>query len=205
VFNFVWNSFLDLPEGTFTYVYLRISVSDAFTGSAQLVIGPLTIVSEMSPGRDHLSRQLERRAIIDAAPGGFLGNGLVIPFRRSGKDFASGFGIELIKSSVKQILQTRAAVRGQPGELPWRPNFGSKFWILRHRKNNNTLKAQALIFAREALLWEPRVEVTGVDVETGSNIDSNKLQIRVMYQIITENSSSNAVVAPQFEVMDLNS
>ena len=129
-FNFSWNAFQDLAEGEFQTLHVRVTVDDG--GAADpVVFGPLQPVTTLLPelGSAVFKRQLARRAIIARTPLDFLGVGLLSPFRRGARDFVSGGGVELVRSSVRQILGTRAAVGKFAGELPWRPNFGSKLWV----------------------------------------------------------------------------
>ena len=197
--SYVWDAFRDLPEGTFNDVHLRVTLSDG-GNSAEAITGPLTVTTEAPTQVSTNARSLERRAQLSRTPKDFLGNGILVPFRRGSRDIVSGRDVELIKSSVAQVLGTRAAVgRDFPGELPWRPDFGSKLWILRHRNNDPTLHAQAMTFVMEAMRWEPRVEVTGVEVEVYPEVPENQLRVRVRYEIIQENVASNQVLLPEFE------
>jgi len=198
LFNYVWQPFFDLPEGTFTDVFIRISVSNNPTTT--VTVGPFTIVTTTPTQADALAAAQRRRNIQSRTPFDFLGCGLVIPLRRGSRDLVNGCDVELIKSSVAQILGTRAAVgRSLLGDLPWRPDFGSKIWVLRHRRNDPTLEGEAQSFVLEALSWEPRVEVTQVTVEREPLANPNELRIRVKYEIISENVDDNRVVLPEFE------
>lgn len=128
----------------------------------------------------------------------FLGRGLLHPFRRDGKtDFANGEGIELVKSCVRQILGMRAASGTMAGELPWRPELGSKFYLLKHRKNNLALSELATAYAGEALgRWEPRVRVTTCINERNGRKD----QTRVIFDVIDQNVAGNNVILEGVEI-----
>lgn len=198
-FNYVWQPFFDLGDGSFVDVHVRATVDD---GGAQdsLAIGPLTIsASEPETTTQVLDKALARRAILSRTPFDFLGVGLLYPFRRGSRDFVSGEGVDLVRASVRQILGTRATHGDLVGELPWRPDFGSKLWVLRHRANDPTLADQAEAFAREALLWEPRAEVTEVVVEQEPAAAPNELRVRVKYRVIEEDVTANRVFLPEFE------
>lgn len=197
-FVFVWNAFHDLPDGEYTDIHIRATVQDPGFMFDQEVAGPITVVAT-SPetSGDVFERQLARRAITSRTPLDFLGNGLVIPLRRASRDFASASGLELVRSAVRQILGTRAAVGRYRGELPWRPDFGCKLWVLRQRGNNPTTKGQARAFVRESLSNDPRVIVTEVLVETSYDVDDTKLTIRVKYKVIDQDVLGNQVVLPE--------
>lgn len=194
-FNFVWKSFFDLGEGEFTDVFIRVSVTNNPTTS--VVVGPFTIVTTTAP-TDLSDAGLARKGIIDRTPFDFLGCGLLFPFRRASRDFANDCGVELIRSSVRFILGTRAAVGTLPGDLRWRPDFGSKHWILRHQNNDAGLEAQAVAYVLEALQWEPRIQVVSVEPFRDPT-NPNQLQIRAVYEIIDENIDENRVLLPEFE------
>lgn len=199
-FGFVWNAFFDLPEGQFDDVYLRLTVTN--NPSDEAIIGPLTVVTKLPLTDEEAQAQsFARRAGLDQLlqeRNAFLGCGLIIPFRRASRDFANACDVELIRSTVRQILGTRAAVRSLPGDLKWRPDFGSKLWVLRHRNNDYLLREEATTYVQEALEWEPRVRVTEV-IPTVDAENPNRLKIRVRYKIIDENVPENRVILPEFE------
>ena len=161
-----------------------------------VIFGPIAVSTVVVVQPDLLAQSQARRAQVERTSLDFLGQGLVIPFRRGSRDFVSDKEVELVKSGVSQTLGTRAAHGQFLGDLPWRPDYGCKLWILRHRLNNATLRDQAIAFVLEALRFEPRVRVTEVAVETG---EPNELRVRVRYQIISENVADNRVVVPEFE------
>lgn len=125
----------------------------------------------------------------------FLGSGLLRPFVRDQKsDFANGSGIVLIQACVGQILGTMASQDSGVirGELRWRPNFGARFYLLKHRKGPR-LAQLASIYARECLArWEPRV--TNVSVTAAFYPLETLLSIDLVYDVITRNVSQNQVV-----------
>lgn len=125
----------------------------------------------------------------------FLGNGLLIPFRRDRKtDFANGSNEALVRSCVAQVLGTQASdEEGRiRGELPWRPRFGSMLHKLKHR-HGHVLKELARAYVLEALRrWEPRVLVT--DCYTTFDRVTRVLSINLRYDIVVANTSGNNVV-----------
>jgi uncharacterized protein len=82
--------------------------------------------------------------------------GLLVPFRRDKKsDFASGVGADLLHSDAEQVLGT------QPGELPWRTEFGTELDRLRHRQNTEIVRELGRVYTRDALRrWLPTAELT---------------------------------------------
>lgn len=83
---------------------------------------------------------------------------LLIPFRRDGaRDLASGEGLDLALSKVRQVLGTQA------GECPWRTSFGADLARLRHQPNTRALEGLARVRVQEALRrWAPGVKVVAV-------------------------------------------
>ncbi len=124
----------------------------------------------------------------------FLGSGLVTPFRRDQKnDFANDSGLSVIKSCVAQALGVRADSGDGTvqGELPWRPEFGSRLYLLLHQRGR-ILGAFAEVYVREALArWEPRVVLTSID--TSFDGGARALTIRITYDVISKNAPGNAV------------
>lgn len=141
--------------------------------------------------------QIEDPAAQAAASFIFLGNGLLRPFQRDGKaDFANASGPRLVRSAVGQILGTRCSSARSVGELPWRPEFGSLLYVLRHSNNDDELKQIAAAAAVEALRrWEPRVSVTGFDITQRSvSSDLDAVEVVVRYNIIDRNVPGNNVI-----------
>lgn len=95
----------------------------------------------------------------------FLGFGLLTPFQRDAKnDFANGGGDELLKAAVRQVLGTRGRIADEPGELPWRDDFGSVLDLLRQRNVDGMWKELARHYVQDALArWDARVVVASVD------------------------------------------
>lgn len=198
-YNFVWQPFFDIPDGFHDDIYIKLIIrTPVLAEIVEVIEGPFTISTEQAPvATGPLTKQLQRRSIIARTSNQFLGSGLITPFRRASKDFASGSEIELIRANVRQTLGTMAAFGEYAGELPWRPNFGSKLWVLRHRSNDPTLRAQARIFVDEALQWEPRVRVTEVVVENVNLENANEVRIKVRYNLVTTNTTENQTLFPQ--------
>lgn len=131
----------------------------------------------------------------------FLGKGLIRPFRRDKKqDFAFAEGEELVRSAVGQILGTLAATDFTQGELPWRPELGSALHLLKHHRNDATLQELARVYVADALKrWEPRVQLTSVQVTRERDRGENVLSVRVRYNIISANVPGNKVIVEGVE------
>jgi phage baseplate assembly protein W len=126
----------------------------------------------------------------------FLGFGLTRPFRRDLRsDFAAAGDEEGIRSSVGQILGTNGASDNTPGEVPWRTEFGSLLYLLRHQQNDGVLGELARVYVVDALQrWEPRVIVTAVSIRRETHDGANVLAIRLRYDIISANTPGNNVI-----------
>jgi len=132
----------------------------------------------------------------------FLGFGLLRPLRRDQKaDFAAAGGEQLIRSAVGQILGTIGSSDATPGELPWRTDFGSLLYRLRHQKNDSVLQELARVYVVDALKrWEPRVVVSAVQVLREQHDGTDVLAIRVQYDVISTNTPNNNVILSWLEL-----
>lgn len=130
------------------------------------------------------------------AAGDILGFGLLSPLRRDKKsDFAAAGGEALVRSSVQQILGTIGASDFTQGELPWRTEFGSLLFLLRHQKNDVALRELAKVYVADALRrWEPRVVITNLTIQRLEDGEGNKLVIRLRYNVIQRNAPGNQVL-----------
>lgn len=124
-----------------------------------------------------------------------FGTGVIMPFNVTSKgDVASGSGADNLRASVAQILGTRATMAAIPGELRWRPRFGSQLHLLRHRGNDSNAAAEARVMVLDALdRWEPRVEVTDVQVEQDRS--TGRMTIRVAY--VPRGDARDSQVVPE--------
>lgn len=128
----------------------------------------------------------------NANPASALGNGVVRPFMRDGRgDFAVKSGVELVQAAVGQILGTVASSDFTQGELPWRPEFGSLLYLLRHSPNTPALDEIARTYVIDALnTWEPRVQVTDVEIGRNPKLADGQftLVIRVRFNFVDQTS-----------------
>ena len=103
---------------------------------------------------------------------------------------------------VGQVLGTRCSSDFSGGEIPWRDEFGSLLYLLRHRANDDTTRELARIYIAEALIrWEPRVRVTGVEIvsEEVAGFGEVAMAIRVRFDLVSRNASGNSVLLPGLE------
>jgi len=95
----------------------------------------------------------------------FLGNGLSFPLRTNPRgEIALVSGSEDIDQAIRIILSTR------PGERVMRPTFGCRAHELLFEPFSASTMSLLQEYVLEALrMWEPRIEVTNVNVVTESN------------------------------------
>lgn len=128
---------------------------------------------------------------------GILGFGPPGPaLRRDRKnDFAAAGGEALVRAAVQQLLGTVGASDFTQGELPWRTEFGSLLFLLRHQKNDVALQELAKVYGADALRrWEPRVVVNNLTVKRLEDGEGNKLSIRLRHDVIQRNVPGNQVL-----------
>ena len=110
-----------------------------------------------------------------------MAGSIIRPFRRDEKgDFANAAGPDLLGSALGQLLGTRGSSVHGPGELPWRPEFGSRLHLLRHEARDHVLQNVGATYVREAVArFDPRAVVTFVDVaRTVPRGDTVRVRIR---------------------------
>ncbi len=105
-----------------------------------------------------------------------LVTGMIRPFRRAEKDFATASGNAEIMAGVGQVLGT---VRGT---LPWDPGFGSNLERLRHKGNTPILRETARVYVDDALRqWLPAASLVDVGLPTKNK--ANEVELRVTVRI----------------------
>ncbi len=109
-----------------------------------------------------------------------LSKSILSPFRRDKKrDFASGSGMDLLKSKVIQVLATEGATPRSSGELKWRTELGSGLHLLKHQRNDDILAELARVYVRDAFKrWLPEAVLVDLDVTR----DVEMLHLRVRFQ-----------------------
>ena len=108
-----------------------------------------------------------------------LGFGLVCPFRyTSERDFATAAGKPLVGFDLEELLGT------VPGEIRWRPSFGTNVSKLRMRPNTGALSELARIEVQRAVAkLEPRIAVADVSATRDAK---NMTTIKVAYKVGVE-------------------
>lgn len=190
-FRFVWNAFLDLPEGDFIDVSFKVEVTDGVTPVSDTLAS--IAVNTIAPDTEDVvkNRRLTRRRQTDKTLLSFLGFGLITPFERGGNDFKAAGGIELVKAAVRQVLFTRGESPISTGEIPWRPDFGTPLDLLRFQPNDEILREIAFLsMARSIDLHEPRVRLVDVEIEQ----KDTTFTMRMSFDTITKNVSENEVL-----------
>jgi len=137
-----------------------------------------------------------------SATDSILGFGPLGPaLRRDRKnDFAAAGGEALVRAAVQQILGTIGASDFTQGELPWRTEFGSLLFLLRHQKNDVALQELAKVYVADALRrWEPRVVVTNLTVKRLEDGEGNKLVLRLRFRVIQRNVPGNQVLLEEVD------
>jgi len=116
----------------------------------------------------------------------FLGKGVALDFDidKTGAIKMSSLQ-ELVKESIFIILSTKI------GERVMNYNFGCKIHELMFALNTPATHARAKMYIDDAIKrWEPRVEVTSIEVES---MGKNEISIDINYYIVDENVVDNLV------------
>ncbi len=130
----------------------------------------------------------------------FLGSGIVTPFRRDGKrDFANDSGLADVQACVMNVLGTTCSTEDGSirGELPWRPEFGSLLYRLKHRKGPHLQELAHIYIVNALARWEPRVIVMAS--LTTFDREAMMMNIRLRYNVIAHNVAGNNVVLRDVE------
>lgn len=103
-------------------------------------------------------------------------------------NFVSNNTLELVKSSVHQILTTA------PGERPWNPEFGCDIQSLIFDTLTDTVSDTIASIVYEALsTWEPRITVTPEDITVKN--DNGKVTILISYDLnVPAESESDSIL-----------
>jgi uncharacterized protein len=125
----------------------------------------------------------------------FIGRGLSFPLQVDSQGrLALTNGENEVFQSIRIILET------SPGERVMRPTFGCRVWELIFEPRDASTEALLKEYVREALaMWEPRIEVTGVDIlEEGASEEVVMVNIRYL---IKNTHDERSIVYP-FYIMD---
>jgi hypothetical protein len=135
-----------------------------------------------------------------ADPFAYLGSGLVVPFRRDGKDdFAHETGEDLVASTLKLVVGTRRAGPQGDGEVPFNQELGTLISLLRHRNiNDPTTEELATHYVIEALAAnEPRIRPKAVGFQPRP--ESNRIALRLRYDLVDRGTTGINVIARDIE------
>lgn len=126
----------------------------------------------------------------------FVGQGLHWPLQvDSHGAVAMTQGQTEIEQSIRIILETI------PGERVMRPEFGCRAWELLFAPRNAATEAQLIEYVRDALrMWEPRINVTSVQIARNTGHDDSVILTDVRY-IVKNTHDERSIVYP-FYIMD---
>lgn len=118
----------------------------------------------------------------------FVGQGLAFPLQVNARgELALVTGATDIEQSIGIILGTI------PGERVMRPTFGCRAWELIFAPNNAATQSLLITYVRQALeFWEPRIELTDVDVATDPS-EPSALLVEIKYEIKTTHDQRSIV------------
>lgn len=117
----------------------------------------------------------------------YLGAGIILPFRRDGKqDFANSSGLDMVRSSVRLILGTLCSGPENEGELRYNQGLGTLVSTLKHRNiDDPTTQELATHYVYEALKEnEPRVLLFDVRIDKDS--DRNQFVMKISFRVAGE-------------------
>ena len=122
----------------------------------------------------------------------FLGRGLAFPLQVNARgEISLVGGARDIEQSIRIILSTR------PGERVMRPGFGCRAHELLFEPRNVATEALMQQYVIEALTrWEPRIEVTGINVYADNEVDG-ALLVEINY-LIKSTHDQRSIVYPFF-------
>lgn len=108
----------------------------------------------------------------------YLGTGLNFPLKTDARgQIKMSTGSQDIEQSIRIIISTR------PGERVMRPTFGCRAYELIFEPRSPTTISLLQEYVYEALrIWEPRINVTQVEVTADDNIDG-ALVAKIEYEI----------------------
>ena len=126
----------------------------------------------------------------------FVGQGLNWPLQLNSQgSIALAQGQMEIEQSIRIILETI------PGERVMRPEFGCRVWELMFAPRNAATEAQLIEYVQEALrVWEPRIDVTAVDIARNTSYDDSVILTDIRY-VVKNTHDERSIVYP-FYIMD---
>lgn len=109
----------------------------------------------------------------------FIGNGITLPLELVSGRPPLKTGFDLIKSSIKMILDWSF------GSRPFLSEFGSRLNELLEEPNDDILQNVAQVFVKDAIsTWEKRIELISADI---SRNNDTTLSITLVYRVVNSN------------------
>ena len=135
-----------------------------------------------------------------ADPLAHLGSGLVVPFRRDGKDdFTNATGADVVDSSLTIILGTLRAGPKNDGEVPFNQELGTLLKLLRHRNVNDpeTEDLAAHYTVESIAANEPRIKPKAVGFFPRP--DKRRIGLRLRYDLVDRGTTGINVLQQDIE------
>ena len=118
----------------------------------------------------------------------FLGQGWRFPL---GVDGRGGLSLTRGENDIEEAIII--VLSTAQGERVMRPEFGSSIHEFVFAPNNATTAGLIAYHVQEALVrWEPRIEVTDVDVQPDP-LDGSRVLINIVYRVKATNDEVNMV------------
>ncbi len=118
----------------------------------------------------------------------FLGQGWRFPLSIDGR---GGLGLSRYEHDIEEAI--RIILCTAQGERVMRPEFGSSIHEFVFAPNNATTAGLLAFHVQEALArWEPRIDVTGVNVQPDS-LEPSRVLIDIDYVVKSTNDEVNMV------------
>lgn len=130
----------------------------------------------------------------------YLGKGVVVPFRRDGKDdFTNSTGIDVVDSSLAIVLGTLCAGPTNNGEVPFNQQLGTLLPLLRHHNvNDHTTKELATHYVVDAISRnEPRVNPKAIAFR--ARPDEHQLALRLRYDVVSRDTRGTNIIMSDIE------
>ncbi|MBX3054075.1 MAG: GPW/gp25 family protein [Caldilineaceae bacterium] len=126
----------------------------------------------------------------------FIGQGLNWPLQLNAQgSVAMTQGEAEIEQSIRIILETI------PGERVMRPEFGCRVWELMFAPRDANTEAQLVEYVQQALrMWEPRIDVTAVEIVRNQGYDESVILADIHYRI--KNTHDERSIVYPFYIMD---
>jgi hypothetical protein len=135
-----------------------------------------------------------------ADPFAYLGQGVVAPLRRDGKDdFEHAEGVAVVESTLMLILGTLRAGPTNTGEVPFNMNLGSLLKLLRHRNVDDVETEElAKFYSVDSVVKnEPRIRAKKFSYTPDA--ENNRVKIKLIWDLVERSTSGIQVIATDIE------